>query len=104
MKGPRETDFAYQAVYRYLTSLISEHATDARVRLPSLRQLAQRLNVSISTIQYAYSLLEKGASTRWPNPVITQCRCRPSARSTVATTCWKWSTAMRDAWHAEPEC
>lgn len=57
MKGPRETDFAYQAVYRYLTSLISEHATDARVRLPSLRQLAQRLNVSISTIQY--SLLEK---------------------------------------------
>jgi DNA-binding transcriptional MocR family regulator len=59
MKGPRETDFAYQAVYRYLTSLISEHATDARVRLPSLRQLAQRLNVSISTIQYAYSLLEK---------------------------------------------
>jgi DNA-binding transcriptional MocR family regulator len=59
MKGRRETDFAYQAVYRYLTSLISEHATDARVRLPSLRQLAQRLNVSISTIQYAYSLLEK---------------------------------------------
>ena len=59
MKGPRETDFAYQAVYRYLTSLISEHATDARVRLPSLRQLAQRLNVSISTIQYAYTLLEK---------------------------------------------
>jgi len=59
MKGPREPDFAYQAVYRYLSSLISEHATDARVRLPSLRQLAQRLNVSISTIQYAYSLLEK---------------------------------------------
>ena len=56
MKGPRETDFAYQAVYRYLTSLISEHATDARVRLPSLRQLAQCLNVSISTIQYAYIL------------------------------------------------
>lgn len=56
MKGPRETDFAYQAVYRYLTSLISEHATDARVRLPSLRQLAQRLNVSISTIQYAQRL------------------------------------------------
>jgi DNA-binding transcriptional MocR family regulator len=59
MKGPRETDFAYQAVYRYLTSLIREHANDSRVRLPSLRQLAQRLSVSISTIQYAYSLLEK---------------------------------------------
>jgi DNA-binding transcriptional MocR family regulator len=59
MKGPRETDFAYQAVYRYLTSLISEPVGDARVRLPSLRQLAERLNVSISTIQYAYSLLEK---------------------------------------------
>ncbi|MEJ5059314.1 MULTISPECIES: aminotransferase-like domain-containing protein [unclassified Pseudomonas] len=59
MKGPRETDFAYQAVYRYLTSLISEPVSDTRVRLPSLRQLAGRLNVSISTIQYAYSLLEK---------------------------------------------
>lgn len=59
MKGPRETDFAYQAVYRYLTSVIGESASDARVRLPSLRHLAERLNVSISTIQYAYSLLEK---------------------------------------------
>lgn len=29
------------------------------MRLPSLRQLADRLNVSISTVQYAYSLLEK---------------------------------------------
>ncbi|MCJ8207197.1 PLP-dependent aminotransferase family protein [Pseudomonas sp. RGM2987] len=59
MKGGRETDFAYQAVYRYLTTLINELGSDARVRLPSLRQLAERLNVSISTIQYAYSLLEK---------------------------------------------
>ncbi|MBT2298401.1 PLP-dependent aminotransferase family protein [Pseudomonas fluorescens] len=59
MKGPRETDFAYQAVYRYLITLINELGADARVRLPSLRQLAERLNVSISTIQYAYSLLEK---------------------------------------------
>jgi len=72
MKGPRETDFAYQAVYRYLTSLISEHATDARVRLPSLRQLAQRLNVSISTIQYAYTLRAVNdcvkiiCSMKWP--------------------------------------
>ncbi|PBJ25285.1 putative HTH-type transcriptional regulator YjiR [Pseudomonas ogarae] len=59
MKGCRETDFAYQAVYRYLTTLINELEVDVRVRLPSLRQLAERLNVSISTIQYAYSLLEK---------------------------------------------
>ncbi|MDZ5436018.1 PLP-dependent aminotransferase family protein [Pseudomonas fluorescens] len=59
MKGPRETDFAYQAVYRYLISLIGETASDEHLRLPSLRQLAERLNVSISTIQYAYSLLEK---------------------------------------------
>jgi DNA-binding transcriptional MocR family regulator len=53
MKGPRETDFAYQAVYRYLTQLIGEPASEDRVRLPSLRQLAERLGVSISTIQYA---------------------------------------------------
>ncbi len=59
MNGVRETGFAYQAVYRYLTQLINESARDARVRLPSLRQLADRLSVSISTIQYAYSLLEK---------------------------------------------
>jgi DNA-binding transcriptional MocR family regulator len=59
MKGSREPDFAYQAVYRYLTNLINELGADPRVRLPSLRQLAERLSVSISTIQYAYSLLEK---------------------------------------------
>lgn len=59
MKNHRNTDFAYQAVYRYLVSLINDMQTDTRVKLPSLRQLAQRLNVSISTIQYAYSLLEK---------------------------------------------
>lgn len=59
MKGPRETDFAYQAVYRYLTHLINGPDCATQIRLPSLRQLAVRLNVSISTIQYAYSLLEK---------------------------------------------
>ncbi|RON51973.1 aminotransferase-like domain-containing protein [Pseudomonas frederiksbergensis] len=59
MKGPRETGFAYQAVYRYLTHLINEPGCGTPIRLPSLRQLALRLNVSISTIQYAYSLLEK---------------------------------------------
>nr|WP_315445354.1 PLP-dependent aminotransferase family protein [uncultured Pseudomonas sp.] len=59
MKASRENDFVYQAVYRYLTLLIDEAAGGPAVRLPSLRQLADRLNVSISTVQYAYSLLEK---------------------------------------------
>ncbi|MBC3205325.1 PLP-dependent aminotransferase family protein [Pseudomonas sp. SWRI111] len=59
MKAPRENDFVYQAVYRYLTMLIEEAGSHAPVRMPSLRQLADRLNVSISTVQYAYSLLEK---------------------------------------------
>jgi len=59
LRGERQADFAYQAVYRYIISLIGEVSTDARVKLPSLRQLATRLSVSISTIQYAYSLLEK---------------------------------------------
>ncbi|UII69036.1 PLP-dependent aminotransferase family protein [Pseudomonas sp. HN11] len=59
LRGERQADFAYQAVYRYVINLINEVSTDARVKLPSLRQLASRLNVSISTIQYAYSLLEK---------------------------------------------
>lgn len=59
LHGERQADFAYQAVYRYLITLINEVSTDTRVKLPSLRQLAGRLNVSISTIQYAYALLEK---------------------------------------------
>lgn len=59
MKEQRETDFAYQAVYRYLTCLINEMGAETPIKLPSLRQLAERLSVSISTIQYAYSLLEK---------------------------------------------
>lgn len=58
-RGERQADFAYQAVYRYMINLINEVSTDTRVKLPSLRQLAARMNVSISTIQYAYSLLEK---------------------------------------------
>lgn len=59
MKAPRENDFAYQAVYRYLTNLINEVGAETPIKLPSLRHLAERLSVSISTIQYAYSLLEK---------------------------------------------
>lgn len=58
-EGDKQADFAYQAVYRYMINLINEVGTEARVKLPSLRHLAERLNVSISTIQYAYSLLEK---------------------------------------------
>ncbi|MBV4485037.1 PLP-dependent aminotransferase family protein [Pseudomonas sp. SWRI153] len=59
MKGARDNDFVYQAVYRYLATLIDDAGGSAAVRMPSLRQLADRLNVSISTVQYAYSLLEK---------------------------------------------
>ncbi|WP_395607537.1 PLP-dependent aminotransferase family protein [Pseudomonas sp. B22129] len=58
-RGARQAGFAYQTVYRYMINLINEVGTDSRVKLPSLRQLSLRLNVSISTIQYAYSLLEK---------------------------------------------
>jgi len=56
MKGDKQAGFAYQAVYRYMINLINEVGTEARVKLPSLRHLAERLNVSISTIQYAYTL------------------------------------------------
>lgn len=59
VKGAREHDFVYQSVYRYLTTLIDDAGGHAAVRMPSLRQLADRLNVSISTVQYAYALLEK---------------------------------------------
>ncbi|MCU1719020.1 PLP-dependent aminotransferase family protein [Pseudomonas sp. 5P_3.1_Bac2] len=54
----KDTEFAYQAVYRYLTGLIEAAPPGQQLKLPSLRQLAQRLNVSVSTTKYAYSLLE----------------------------------------------
>lgn len=54
----KDAAFAYQAVYRYLVGLIGEARTDAEHKLPSLRQLAQRLNVSVSTTKCAYALLE----------------------------------------------
>ncbi|WP_024646292.1 PLP-dependent aminotransferase family protein [Pseudomonas syringae] len=53
------TDFAYQAVYRYLARLVDQDQAGAALKMPSLRQLARRLQVSISTVQSAYSLLEK---------------------------------------------
>jgi len=55
----KKTDFAYQMVYRYLLRLTNEVPTGSTVKLPSLRLLARRLRVSISTVQNAYSLLEK---------------------------------------------
>lgn len=54
-----KTDFAYQMVYRYLSRLTNELPQGPAVKLPSLRLLARRLRVSISTVQNAYSLLEK---------------------------------------------
>ncbi|WP_277961192.1 aminotransferase-like domain-containing protein [Pseudomonas sp. RIT-To-2] len=54
-----KTGFAYQAVYRYLSALIEEGEPDVPFRLPSLRALAGRLGVSVSTIQYSYTLLER---------------------------------------------
>jgi len=59
MKDYNTSSFAYQAVYRYLNRLIGELQSNTTTRLPSLRRLARRLKVSISTIQYAYGLLEK---------------------------------------------
>ncbi|MDO9347165.1 MAG: PLP-dependent aminotransferase family protein [Pseudomonas sp.] len=58
MANPKDTAFAYQAVYRYLVELIEVGPVQSDQKLPSLRQLAQRLGVSVSTTKYAYSLLE----------------------------------------------
>ncbi|MFZ5936910.1 PLP-dependent aminotransferase family protein [Pseudomonas sp. HS6-2] len=57
-KKTNKSGYTYQAVYRYLLDLIEAAPSDIEQRLPSLRQLAQRLNVSVSSTQYAYSLLE----------------------------------------------
>ncbi|MEB0076131.1 PLP-dependent aminotransferase family protein [Pseudomonas sp. CCI3.2] len=51
--------FAYQAVYLYLNRLIDNVQSGTSTKLPSLRHLAGRLKVSVSTVQYAYCLLEK---------------------------------------------
>ncbi|MDE1166151.1 MAG: PLP-dependent aminotransferase family protein [Pseudomonas sp.] len=50
--------YAYQAVYRYLLSLIDAVEPGATLKLPSLRALARDLEVSIITVQSAYGLLE----------------------------------------------
>ncbi|PVZ39109.1 GntR family transcriptional regulator [Pseudomonas sp. CC120222-01a] len=51
-------EFAYQVVYRYLVALIDEAERGGQLRLPSLRALSRRLQVSLATVQAAYSLLE----------------------------------------------
>ncbi|WLH88711.1 PLP-dependent aminotransferase family protein [Pseudomonas sp. FP453] len=58
MDKTNATPFAYQAVYRYLVELIETAPAQGGHKLPSLRQLAQRLGVSVSTTKYAYALLE----------------------------------------------
>jgi DNA-binding transcriptional MocR family regulator len=58
MDKPKDAGFAYQAVYRYLVELIDASPSSGERKLPSLRQLAERLGVSVSTTKYAYALLE----------------------------------------------
>lgn len=58
MRLNKDSTFAYQDVYRYLRELIDSNAADGELKLPSLRQLALRLKVSVSTTKYAYALLE----------------------------------------------
>ncbi|NVZ23715.1 aminotransferase-like domain-containing protein [Pseudomonas costantinii] len=58
MDKTKNPSFAYQAVYRYLVELLEASPSEREQKLPSLRQLAQRLGVSVSTTKYAYSLLE----------------------------------------------
>lgn len=50
--------YIYQATYHYLETLINQALPGTRQKLPSLRDLAQRLGISISTAQAAYSMLE----------------------------------------------
>ncbi|MEG0248308.1 MAG: GntR family transcriptional regulator, partial [Pseudomonas sp.] len=57
----RKTDkpgFTYQAVYRYLLGCIEAAPSNVEQRMPSLRQLARQLGVSVSSTKYAYALLE----------------------------------------------
>lgn len=58
MDRTKSTSFAYQAVYRYLVELIEASPSASERKLPSLRELAARLGVSVSTTKYAYALLE----------------------------------------------
>ncbi|HGY9626005.1 TPA: aminotransferase class I/II-fold pyridoxal phosphate-dependent enzyme [Pseudomonas putida] len=57
-------EFAYQAVCRYIEALINQADPTEEGRLPSLRDLAARLKVSLATVQNAYSLLEHQGRVR----------------------------------------
>lgn len=61
--------FAYQGVHRYLGALIESVAWGHSTRLPSLRELARQLGVSVSTVKYAYALLEDEGR------VVSRARC-----------------------------
>ncbi|MBA1192461.1 MAG: GntR family transcriptional regulator [Pseudomonas sp.] len=57
-------EFAYQAVYRYLLTLTRHNTVCNEHKLPSLRDLAKRLKVSLSTVQHAYNQLEHEGRVR----------------------------------------
>ena len=50
MDTANDASFAYQAVYRYLVELIEASPSAGERQLPSLRQLARRLGVSVSSV------------------------------------------------------
>ncbi len=52
-------NFRYQTVEKHILSLIDSQALSPGERLPSLRNLSQRMNASISTVNQAYLELEK---------------------------------------------
>ncbi|MNG89563.1 putative HTH-type transcriptional regulator YdcR [compost metagenome] len=75
---PESAGFAYQAVYRYLVAWIEASPSAPERRLPSLRELAQRLRVSVSTTKYAYALLEdEGRIQARPRQGYFTCVSRP---------------------------
>jgi DNA-binding transcriptional MocR family regulator len=74
--------FAYQAVYRYLNRLVDNAPCGSVTKLPSLRHLALRLKVSVSTVQYACLIRivndhVKNNKNLQPNPCAP---CRASER------------------------
>lgn len=59
MQGDMPREFAYRKVRRYLEALIGQALAAGTCRLPSLRTLSSRLQVSLATVQHAYNLLEE---------------------------------------------
>ena len=51
--------FRYQQVEQYILSMIEHRTLEVGDRLPSLRQLSQRLQLSVSTVSQAYVELER---------------------------------------------